>query len=211
MTDPDPSSEFDAWAPQYDQSISDQTGFPFDGYSALLKTIFDLCAPQPGAAVLDLGIGTGNLAQLFESKGCEIWGLDFSIEMLALAQLKLPKATLSRVDLRSTWPPDFQRHFDCIVSAYTFHHFTLDEKVDLVKRLLMENLAPGGRLVIGDIAFQDAGEEDRLRRSLGTQWEQEYYWLADETAVSFKVAGIDALFIKISSCAGVFQFSLERQ
>ncbi len=211
MTNPNPSFEFDAWAPHYNQNIKDNSGFPFDGYSAVLKTIVDFCAPPSDAAVLDLGIGTGNLAQLFEQKGCEIWGLDFSIEMLALAQLKLPKARLSQVDLRDTWPPEFQRTFDFIVSAYTFHHFTLNEKIDLVNRLLKENLAPGGKLVIGDIAFLDAGEQDLLRRSLGTKWEQEYYWLADETSASFKAAGINASFIKISSCAGVFQFAFVRQ
>lgn len=210
MSKPNPSSEFDDWAPDYDQSVIDEAGFPFEGYSTLLKTIVDLCAPHPAAAVLDLGIGTGNLAQIFESKGCAIWGMDFSVGMLALAQLKLPKAALSRVDLRSAWPPEFQRHFDFIVSAYTFHHFRLAEKVELVKRMLSENLAPGGRLVIGDIAFQTAGEEDQLRRSLGTQWEQEQYWIADETAASCRAAGIHATFTRISSCAGIFQFALER-
>jgi len=196
-------AEFDDWAARYDESTAD-SGFPFDGYARLLHTILDLAEPQPGQAVLDLGIGTGNLALPFARRGCAIWGLDFSANMLAIASQKLPQATLAQVDLRQPWPPAFQRRFDCIVSGYTFHHFLLEEKVPLVQRLLDEHLAPGGRLLIGDIAFRDAAAEDVLRRALGPEWEQEYYWLADEALAAFTAAGIPAAFIEISSCAGIF-------
>jgi len=198
-----PSSEFDGWAASYDASTG-ATGFPFDGYTRLLQTIVDLAAPQPGQAVLALGTGTGNLARLFAERGCAIWGLDFSANMLALARQKLPQAALGQVDLRLEWPPAFHRRFDCIISAYTFHHFLLEEKVRLVQRLLDEHLAPGGRLLIGDIAFRDAADEDALRRALGPEWEQEYYWLADEALAAFSAAGIPARFLQISSCAGIF-------
>lgn len=201
-----PPEEFDAWAASYDLDIDAYSSdFPFDGYSRVLKTIVDLATPKPGNAVLDLGIGTGNLALPFAELGCDIWGLDFSAEMLARAQGKLPDAILGQVDLRAEWPPAFQRRFDCIVSAYTFHHFVLEEKVRLVQRLLNEYLSPGGRLVIGDLAFHDAADEDALRRALGAEWEQEYYWLADETLAALTTAGIPSRFIKVSSCAGVFQ------
>jgi putative AdoMet-dependent methyltransferase len=207
MTDPVSSAEFDAWAPDYDQSIIENSGFPFHGYTAVLNTIAEVCTPQPGNSVLDMGIGTGNLSQLFDCRGCKIWGLDFSAEMLALAQLKLPKAMLAQADLRSSWSHDFQRRFDYVVSAYTFHHFMLKEKVRLIRQLLNRSLAPGGKLVIGDIAFANSAEEDLLRRSLGKQWEQEFYWLADKTYSAFNEAGIAVAFKKISPCAGVFQFS----
>ncbi len=206
MNDRFQPQEFDDWAAVYDQSAGEDTGFPFDGYSRVLQTIVDLAAAQPGQAVLDLGIGTGNLALPFAQRGCSIWGLDFSAAMLALAQKKLPAATLGQVDVRAGWPPAFQRRFDCIVSGYTFHHFWLEEKVQFVQRLLADHLTPGGRLVIGDLAFQNAADEDALRRALGSQWEQEYYWLADEALAALAAAGVPARFIKISSCAGVFFF-----
>jgi putative AdoMet-dependent methyltransferase len=209
MIDLVPPSAFDDWAASYDRSVNANSGFPFDGYSQVLQTIVDLAAVQPGATVLDLGIGTGNLALPFAKQGCALWGLDFSSEMLALAQAKLPGTTLAQVDLRAKWPPAFQRRFDCIVSAYTFHHFLLKEKIDLAQRLLNEHLSPGGRLIIGDIAFRDAAEEDTLRRTLGPEWEQEYYWLADESLAAFTAIGVSAHFIKISSCTGIFQFNPE--
>jgi putative AdoMet-dependent methyltransferase len=211
MTDLFEPTEFDAWAANYDKEVGGDGGFPFDGYSRLLQTILELASPQPGAAVLDLGIGTGNLALRFAGLECEIWGLDFSGEMLALAKGKIPGAVLGKADLRIPgWPPAFRRRFDCIVSAYTFHHFLLEEKVRLVQRLIDEHLLPGGRLLIGDIAFRDAAEEDALRRSMGTDWEQEYYWLADEALAAFALVGVPGRFSKISACAGIFQFGIDQ-
>ena len=208
MSDLFPAEDFNAWAASYDRSIRSNSGFPFEGYPFVLQGIVDMAEVQPGASVLDLGIGTGNLAVLFANRECEVWGLDFSAKMLELAQIKLPAAALGQVDIRAEWPQDFQRRFDCIVSAYTFHHFQLEEKVRLVQRLLKDHLTPGGRLVIGDIAFRNAAEEDAMRRKLGKEWEQEYYWLADETTLSFEKAGILTRFTKIYACAGIFQFQI---
>ena len=205
MTSLFPASEFDDWAASYDESTWNANGFPFDGYSDVLDTIVKLAEPLPGAAVLDLGIGTGNLSQRLVEKSCRIWGVDFSIEMLKLAQVKLPSAVLALADLRAPFPPDFPPRFDCIVSAYTFHHFPLEEKVDLVRRLMEKSLNPESKLVIGDIAFKNAASEELCRRELGDEWEQEYYWLADESLSAFNLAGIHAAYSPVSSCAGVFQ------
>ena len=32
---------------------------------------------RPSLRVLELGIGTGNLAERFVAAGCQVWGLDF--------------------------------------------------------------------------------------------------------------------------------------
>jgi putative AdoMet-dependent methyltransferase len=201
-----PPAEFDSWAKKYDQDTNAETGFPFTGYLDLLRTIFDRAACPRGSDVLDLGIGTGNLALLFANVGCIVWGLDFSTEMLKLARAKLPSAVLGLADLRAEWPPEFNHRYDAIVSAYTFHHFPIEEKVSLVKRLFKYHLNLNGKLLIGDIAFQDAASEEVVRAEMRKEWEQEFYWLVDESVKVFVSAGIPVSFHKISYYAGIFEF-----
>lgn len=209
MTMQFPPSEFDPWAESYDQDVVSDTGFPFDGYSRVLQTIVDLTDVKEGSAVLDLGAGTGNIALHFARRNCELWCLDFSGKMLDAARLKLPEAHFAEVDIRAEWPQDFCRRYDAIVSGYTFHHFPLDEKVALIERLFNDHMNPGGCLVVGDLAFHHAADENALRLKMGEHWDQEYFWLADEAIDAITARGFKASFIKISSCAGVFKFSAE--
>jgi len=202
-----PPNDFDRWAEHYDNSVRDNDCYPFDGYERALETIFHLSKAKPSYSVLDLGTGTGNLAILFARLGCQVWGLDFSSEMLVRARIKLPQAIFGQVDLRDEWPLEFQRRFHYIVSAYTFHHFPLAEKVSLVKRLFEESLLPGGLVVIGDIAFESSLEQDRLRLSLGDEWEDEFYWVADEAINALQAVDLQAEYTKVSRCAGVFRIS----
>ena len=204
FTDPFPASDFDDWADSYDDSVQSDD-FPFTGYRQVLQTIFNMAGLPSGADVLDLGTGTGSLAALFIDAGCRVWGTDFSEEMLVRARAKLPTAVFGRADLREALPAGFPQRFDAIVSAYTFHHFPLQQKVNLVHRFLVEHAQPGASLLIGDIAFPDSATQDVLIRALGDAWEQEYYWLADETAAAFAAAGMLAEFTLISHCAGIFQ------
>jgi putative AdoMet-dependent methyltransferase len=206
-TDLFPPSDFDEWAASYDESVQSDA-FPFTGYRQLLQTIFNMAGIPSGAAVLDLGTGTGSLAALFVNAGCRVWGTDFSEEMLVRARTKLPTANFACADLRQPLPANFPQRFDAIVSAYAFHHFPLEEKVSLAGRFLVEHSLPGGSLLIGDIAFPDSAAQDVLIHALGDEWEQEYYWLADETAAAFAAVGLLAEFTPISHCAGIFRIRL---
>lgn len=77
---------FDRWAADYDRSVAMSGEFPFIGYEMVLTQVVSKALPVPGLRVLDLGIGTGNLAQ--KLAGCEVWGLDFSGEMLEQARYR---------------------------------------------------------------------------------------------------------------------------
>ncbi len=116
----------------------------------------------------------------------------------------------AQADVRGPWPQEFERRYDAVVSGYTLHHFPLEEKVRLCRRYLAQYLKVGGRLVIGDLAFENAAAEDALRQAMGPEWEQEYFWLADESLAALRAAGLEAQYTQISSCAGVFTVQLHQ-
>ncbi len=208
MTDLFPASDFDDWAETYDASVAiDQ--FPFHGYPDVLAQIVTLAAPRPGLSVLDLGAGTGNLAVLFARAGCDVWCTDFSEPMLAKARRKLPAAHFALHDLRAPLPAEFERPFDRIVSAYVFHHFVLEEKIRILSSLATHHLSPEGRIVIGDVVFPDAAGRERVREEAGEAWDEEFYWLADESLAALKEAGIRAEYRQVSVCAGIFHITGE--
>jgi putative AdoMet-dependent methyltransferase len=203
LQDQFPASEFDSWAKNYDQSVQEDTNFPFVGYHRVLQEIVNLSGVSSGQAVLDLGTGTGNLALLFAEKGCRLTCTDFSEAMLARAQEKLPEAEQYLHDLRVPLP-FVNRRFDAVVSAYVFHHFPLTQKVEICQRLVQEALTPGGKLVIGDISFQSYQDMEAFKMTV-SDWDDEYYWLADETLTSLQKVRLNARYTQFSPCAGVYE------
>ncbi len=198
---------FDEWADSYDRSVQDEHAFPFTGYSAVLNRVVDLAAAAAGLHVLDLGIGTGNLARRFVDLGCDVSGIDFSPKMLALAQAKLPGVHLAEADMAGAWPAGLRDHFDRIVSAYTFHHLDLPEKTALVRRLIERHLSPGGFVVVGDICFATDESLAAARISAGGLWDDsEYYWVVPRTIEACEAVGLSALYSPVSDCGGVFVF-----
>jgi putative AdoMet-dependent methyltransferase len=206
MTSSDPFSpgEFDPWAESYDHDTAAQNKFPFDGYEQVLDTVVDLAAAENGMSVLDLGTGTGNLALRFAERGCELWCSDFSEAMLVKAREKLSQAHFVLHDLRADLPPELERSFDRIVSAYVFHHFGLEQKVGLCLKLVTRHLLPGGKLVIADLSFKNQKEMDAFARSVGDLWEAEPYWLAEEALSALDDAGLKVKYVQVSGCAGVY-------
>ncbi|HTX91583.1 MAG TPA: class I SAM-dependent methyltransferase [Anaerolineales bacterium] len=197
-----PAADFDDWAETYDDSVSADR-FPFYGYQETLEKAVALAAVRPGMRVLDLGAGTGNLSMQFAKEGCELCCTDFSEAMLARARQKLPAARFLLHDLRAALPPEFEGPFDRIVSAYVFHHFELDEKLHILQSL-REHLAPGGQMVIADIAFPGPVAIERMKASMGADWEEEFYWIAEAAIPALEKAGFKVEYLQVSACAGIF-------
>lgn len=202
--DPFPSSDFDPWAETYDQDVITQNVFPFAGYERALATVVQLAGASRGMSVLDIGTGTGNLAARFAELGCKLWCTDFSEAMLDKAREKLPYASLVRHDLREDWPPELDRRFDRIVSAYVLHHFELTKKISLCQDLVGQHLLPGGKLILADLSFADRSAMAAFARTAGELWEAEPYWLADESVEALNRAGLNVQYIPVSSSAGVY-------
>ncbi|MFH1501879.1 MAG: class I SAM-dependent methyltransferase [Candidatus Eisenbacteria bacterium] len=209
---------FDKWAETYDASVRDCDGFPFEGYEDVLDEVVRLSDVSADMTVLDLGIGTGGLARRFIERRCTVWGLDFSVKMLARVHARFPQIELIKADLLGDWPIDHDQRFDRIASGYVLHEFDLTSKVRLVERLVKRHLSSGGLMVVGDISFATAGARDEAQRKWQGTWdeakrewqgslwdEDEHYWAADEASDALSEAGLLVVcYHQVSFCGGVY-------
>lgn len=200
---------FDEWAKTYDQDLADEDSFPFTGYESVLDRILVTAKVAVSHSVLDLGIGTGNLAKRLHIPDRQIWGVDFSNEMLAKAGETLPGAHLLQADLADgDWMLEFQQPFDRILSAYTLHEFPDEEKVALLLSLAEKCLEPDGWIVIGDISFMNKPQFDWARQHFADLWdEDEFYWCAEPLTRALCEVGFSVEYTQVSICAGVYLLS----
>ncbi len=194
---------FDLWADGYDRQvgISDaENSYPFAGYREILGRIYRMVMEKPGASVLDIGFGTGTLAVKLYENGCRIYGQDFSARMIELASEKMPGARLFRGDFsKGLAEPLLRRKYDFVVATYSLHHLNDERKVSLL-RLLRGLLKEQGRILIGDVAFENRSRLEACRREAGEEWDDdEIYFVADE--LKRQLPGLQ--FIQISCCGGI--------
>lgn len=195
---------FDRWAADYDRSVQEDGEFPFAGYEDVLTAVVECASVRPGMRVLDVGIGTGNLAERFVRAGCDVWGVDFSANMLEKVRQRLPQVRLVQADLARGFPEELHAGFDRIVSAYVLHEFNLDVKVELLREMVQDGLAANGLVVIGDVGFRTVQERQQAYLRWKELWdEQEYYWAADEAVDALSRIGLQAEYKQVSVCAGV--------
>ena len=197
------SNGFDLWAEGYDEAVSlsdEKNTYPFAGYRAVLNEIYGQVMEKPGAAVLDIGFGTGTLTAKLYDRGCDIYGQDFSEKMLAAASEKMPGAHLYRGNIRcGLAEPLLERKYDFIVATYSLHHLTDEEKAEFIA-MLRRLLNEGGKILIGDVAFESRAELEACRRGAGDEWDgDEIYFVADELRAIYP----DLVFKQKSYCAGV--------
>lgn len=199
------SDGFDLWADGYDKSVglSERAdAYPFAGYQDTLNEIYRAVRRKRNARVLDIGFGTGVLTKKLYDDGYAICGVDFSQRMIEIAKEKMPNATLLRHDFSKGLPDALRREaFDFIVSTYAIHHLTDEGKAALLTALL-GRLAPGGAILLGDVAFETRAELDACRRQSGDAWDaDEIYIVADELRRHLPAGQFH--FHRTSHCAGV--------
>lgn len=105
------------------------------------EDLLDLLNVQAGERILDLGCGTGYLAQQIQNLGADAIGIDSSAEMIAQAKEKYPQVNFSVADASSF---SFKEPFDAIFSNAVLH-WVIDHEA--MMRCVYQNLKPGGRFV----------------------------------------------------------------
>lgn len=194
---------FDLWANGYDDSVKlseESNSYPFAGYKDVLNTIYRRIREAGAGKILDIGFGTGVLLKKLYDDGCSVSGIDFSPEMIKIAQRKMPKARLMEYDFSKGLPPELKdEKFDFIICTYAIHHLTDDEKIKFIG-LLQEHLNVNGEILLGDVAFETREELLKCKAESGGDWDDEEIYMVADT-LSKEIAGMR--FVKISHCSGV--------
>lgn len=172
--------DFDNWARNYDTDVRKDKGELkiYQYYDRVLETVVSEVGryKDTRSNILEIGIGTGELANKFYQEGYEIIGVDQSRAMLEVTK---SKNKMLKVRLGEFMKLPFEnKTFDVIVSTYAFHHLKDKEKeiaIDEMMRVLKEN----GIIVIGDLMFESEQAKNLLYNELTSNQietiEDEYY------------------------------------
>jgi putative AdoMet-dependent methyltransferase len=202
------SNGFDLWAKDYDRNvkiIEDSGKYPFDGYKNILNSIYNSILSKPRAKVLDIGFGTAPISSILYKEGYEIWGQDFSQKMLEIAQSKMPDSRLFLKDFSDGLDDKIKDNkFDFIIATYCMHHLLdNDYRIAFMKELL-GLLNKDGKLLIGDVMFQNLDEQEFCKKDVGDIWDdKENYYIVDDIKKAFP----EVKFEKMSYCAGILELS----
>lgn len=112
----------------------------------------------PLGQLLDIGTGTGRMAELFAEQADRIVALDKSLEMLRIARAKLQHLPTDQVELVQgdfTQLPFAANQFDTVL-LHQVLHFAQDPALALAEASRVTR--PGGRIAIVDFAAHDHEE-----------------------------------------------------
>jgi ArsR family transcriptional regulator len=129
--------------------------------AALIALLEGADAGKPLGHMLDVGTGTGRMAELFAARATHVTALDKSPEMLRLARTRLQGLPAGQVDLVQgdfLALPFADATFDTVLFHQVLHYALAPEAV-LAEAARV--CAPGGRIAVVDFAAHDR-EELRL-------------------------------------------------
>lgn len=138
-----------------------------DGAREFYPFTASLLPVQNGAAVLDLGCGTGlELEYYFKfNPTAKITSIDLSEDMLAALKQKFSGKAITAIHGSYFDIPFEKDRYDAAVSVESLHHFTKEEKTSLYKKVL-QALAADGFFILTDYFARTEEEENFFRREL---------------------------------------------
>lgn len=198
---------FDLWATSYDQTVqvsNQNEEYPFAGYDEMMDVLFEKANRLSSSKILDVGIGTANLAHKLYNEKHQICGIDFSQNMLEIAKEKMPFAKLYLADLSNGMPSQLQdEKFDTIMSNYALHHFENTTKIKIIKKLLCL-LKPEGELLIADISFDTELAQQKCKERNIHHWDDDEYYFIVTKLLPVVSNFAHVQYKKYSQCGGIW-------
>jgi len=106
---------------------------------------------RSGSYVLEIGSGPGHVAQALTEAGARVTGVDFSAQMVAVAQRHYPGITFREANAEQL--PFAGNTFDAVVSNFVVHHLA---RPTVVFQEVCRVLKPGGRFAFAVFGAPEA-------------------------------------------------------
>jgi len=134
---------YDGIAPHYDSSIPPHVANHYR--TKRVDLVRSLAAP--GAAVLDVGCGTGTLAHALRDAGFAVYGLDASTGMLSQLGANGRGRPVAGFSERL---PFATGSFELVITVATLHHITDPDRIAETLAEMCRVVKPGGSVVVWD-------------------------------------------------------------
>lgn len=199
---------FDDWSKNYHQSVIDSERaktYPFAGYSEIKYQIMETVTTLPKARILDMGVGTGEIANPCYDLGYEITGVDLSEKMITIAKEKMPNALFIHANFQIAIT-QLKGKYDYIIFNYAMHHLKYDNQIAVLERLY-KFLNKDGLIIIGDVSTINVDELKRLKHKYAAIWDNEEYYPMLQSYQKSKLKDLYAIEYKqLNQVAGLYKF-----
>ena len=193
-------------ASEYDEDVRNEKDPIRTGYEAVLNWVIESAKIEKQSSVLELGSGSGNLSRRIKECG-ELTTVDISEKMEELAKSKLThikNRTFVKADLLEFFEMNSEK-YDVIISTYSIHHLSEEEKKFLLKEA-WDHLKPSGKAVFGDLMLESKSkkeikcEEYTEKEDFETAKaiEEEFFWYIDTAEAYLKSLGFKVMTRKFS-------------